>query len=65
MDAEKNINKSNYDVVSLSQPGKAKRANYVQDATFISKDSISVSGKFIRVFADIFLKKEAGSKSYF
>lgn len=62
MSAE-NFNKNNYDVVSISKANQAKRSNYVQDALYIGKQQKS-SGQFVRVFADIFLKHEAGRKSY-
>jgi hypothetical protein len=60
-----NVDKKNYDIASISRPGKTKRANYIQDALHVSKEKIETSGKFIRVFADVFLKREAGNKSYF
>ena len=53
-----------YDVASISRKGKEKRANYVQDALHIEKARTKASGKFIRVFSDIFLKREAGRKAY-
>lgn len=55
--------KNQYDVVSVSRSGQAKRANYIQDALHISRQQ-KTSGQFVRVFADIFLKHEAGKKSY-
>jgi len=61
---ERQIDRRNYDVASISRPGKEKRANYVKDALHIEKDKISTSGNFIKVFSDIFLKKEAGPKAY-
>jgi len=57
-------NKNEYDVASISRTGQEKRANYVQDAQRMSKQQ-QPSGQFVRVFADIFLKHEAGKKSYF
>ena len=56
--------KDQYDVASISRTGQEKRANYVQDAQRMSKQQ-QPSGQFVRVFADIFLKHEAGKKSYF
>ncbi len=58
------VDKNNYDVVSISRPGKEKRTNYIHDAQHIDKSQVTVQGKFIRVFADIFLKKEASGKAY-
>ena len=60
-----NPDKRNFDVASISRSGKAKRANYVQDALQIDKAKVASSGNFIKVFADVFLKREAGNKSYF
>ena len=62
---KENPKRSNYDVASISRSGSAKRANYIQDALHIEKSKISTAGKFIRVFADIFLKHEAGNRAYF
>jgi len=59
------VDKRNYDVISISRSGKAKRSNYIQDALQIDKAKVSTSGNFIKVFSDIFLKREAGNKSYF
>jgi hypothetical protein len=56
--------KQQYDVVSLTRAGQKKRANYVQNSLHMSKAQSS-TGQFVRVFADIFLKHEAGKKSYF
>ena len=57
-------NKHEYDVASISRTGQEKRVNYAQDALKMSKQQ-QPSGQFVRVFADIFLKHEAGKKSYF
>lgn len=62
---QQNVDKRNYDVVSINRPGKTKRANYVQDALHIEKSRTSVAGSFIKVFSDVFLKREAGHKAYF
>jgi len=59
-----NPDKRNFDVVSVSRSGKAK-ANYIQDALQIDKAKVSPAGNFIKVFADVFLKREAGKKTYF
>ena len=56
--------KQQYDIVSLTRTGEEKRTNYVQHSTHMSKTQKS-TGQFVRVFADIFLKHEAGKKSYF
>ena len=60
-----NRENSNFDVASISRPGKTKRSNYIQDAMLIERSKIKTTAKFIKVFADMFLKREAGSKSYF
>ena len=57
-------NKNQYDIVSVSRTGSEKRANYVQDALHIGRQEKS-SGNFVKVLSDIFLKYEAGRKSYF
>lgn len=57
-------NKNQYDIASISHKGHEKRTNYVQHANQMNKVQQS-SGQFVRVFADIFLKHEAGPKSYF
>lgn len=61
---EQYVDKTNYDVASISRPGKEKRANYVQDALHIEKEKIHTPGKFIKVFSDMFLKKEARASAY-
>jgi hypothetical protein len=65
MDNENKTERTNYDVVSISRGEDVKRANYIQHAMFIEKDRVAPAGSFIRVFADIFLKKEASNKAYF
>lgn len=59
-----NPDRNQYDIVSVSRTGSEKRANYLQDALHIRQQQKS-SGNFVKVFADIFLKHEAGKKSYF
>ena len=59
-----NSNKSQYDVVSVSRTGSEKKANFIQHADQMQKAQKS-TGQFVRVFADMFLKHEAGKKSYF
>jgi hypothetical protein len=61
---EQQIDRTNYDVASISRPGREKRTNYVQDALHIEKEKINAPGKFIKVFSDMFLKREAGAASY-
>lgn len=57
--------RSQYDIVSISRKGSEKRANYIQDAMNININRKQSSpGQFVKVFADIFLKHEAGKKSY-
>ena len=66
MEKENRTERINYDVASIGRGEDVKRANYVQHAMFIEKDRVAVAGSFIRVFADIFLKKEVtGNKAYF
>jgi hypothetical protein len=60
-----NADKRNYDVASISRPGKQKRANYVQNALHIDSKKLQTSGRFIKVFSDIFLKHEINNKSFF
>ncbi len=57
------MTKNEYDVASITRKGSEKRANYVQDALHIEKQE-KPSGNFVRVLADVFLKCEAGRKSY-
>lgn len=59
------VDKRNYDVVSISQPGKEKRANHVQSALEYDYKKVETPGQFVKVFADMFLKKEVGNKAYF
>jgi hypothetical protein len=61
--AYEDVIKNQYDVVSITRKGQEKRANYVQDALQMNKEQ-KTSGQFVRVLADIFLKYEAGKKSY-
>ena len=61
--SQEKFNKNDYDVISISRTGSDKKANYVQDANHISKQQ-KTSGQFIKVFADVFLKREATPKSY-
>lgn len=56
--------RNNYDIASISRTNSEKRANYVQDALHISKQA-KPTGQFVKVFSDMFLKQEAGKKSYF
>ncbi|MFH1387539.1 MAG: hypothetical protein ABIH50_07730 [bacterium] len=53
-----------YDVASISKEGREKRINTVRDALYMSKLA-KPTGQFVQVFADMFLKKEAGRKCYF
>ena len=56
---EQNIDRRNFDVVSISQPGKAKKKNYVQNAMFLAGIE-KTSGQFVKVFADIIRTKTGG-----
>ena len=62
--SNENFDRSKYDIVSVSRKGSEKKANYVKDGYHIEGAGKS-SGQFVRVFADIFLKKETGDKYYF
>ena len=62
--SSENQNKNSYDIASISRQGQEKRANYIQDALHIGKQQ-KPTGQFVKVFADIFLKHEAGKGSYF
>ena len=59
-----NPERGNFDVALISQPGKTRRA-HIRDALHIEKNLVKTSGQFIKVFTNIFLKREAGVKSYF
>ena len=56
--------KNQYDIVSLTRTGQEKRTNYISSAVNMS-EAQKPTGQFVKVFADIFLKHEAGKKSYF
>jgi hypothetical protein len=60
---EQHLDKRNYDVVTI-RSGRKKQANHVKNALEIDPKNIKTTGKFIKVFSDIFLKKEAGKKAY-
>ncbi|MFC1571137.1 hypothetical protein ACFL31_01130 [Candidatus Margulisiibacteriota bacterium] len=57
-------NKRNYDVASISRKGRAKRENFIQHALLIEKCRLPATGQFVKIFSDMFLKKECGTKSY-
>lgn len=61
--AYEDVAKNQYDVASITRKGSEKRANYVQDALHVEKQG-KTAGNFVRVLADVFLKCEAGRKSY-
>jgi hypothetical protein len=52
-----------YDVASITRKGQEKRANYVQDAMSLEKQT-KTTGNFVKVMADIFLRCEASEGSY-
>ena len=62
---EQNLDRRNYDVVSLSRTGKAKRSNYVQPALEMDPKSITKPGKFIAVFSNMFKTREVVSRGVF
>lgn len=59
-----NQDSRNYDIVSISRSNSPKKSHFVKDALNIEKQQ-KPTGQFVRVFADIFLSKTAGKKSYF
>jgi len=62
MNSEKH-DRNNYDIASITRTGQEKRVNHVQSALHMSKVA-GPSGQFVKVFADIFLSRTAGKKSY-
>ena len=56
------VDRNNYDVVSISQPGKDKRTNTVQYALEYDYTKVERPGSFVSVFADMFLRKEGGGR---
>jgi hypothetical protein len=67
MHEEQTIDRRNYDIVSLNRQGREKRESYVQDALRIDPLKVKMAGTFVKVFADMFLKKEVAvnSRAYF
>jgi len=55
------LDRNNYDVASISQPGKDKRTNTVQFALEYDYTKVERPGSFVKVFADMFLRKEGGT----
>jgi len=56
-----------YDVASISHIGTEKRSNHIRDAIMIEKEQKAKAnppGQFVKVFADIFLKKEYGNSNF-
>ena len=60
-EAEKN--RTQYDVVSI-RAGAEKAVNHIRSANQMEQ-KIKSTGQFVRVFADNFLRHEAGKRSYF
>lgn len=58
-----NNGRNNYDVASISRPGEDKRTNHVRNALHYDRTKVNKPGQFVKVFADIFLRKEAGNKA--
>jgi hypothetical protein len=58
------VDKRNYDVASISQSGKKKRANHIQSALNYDHKSVEKPGKFIKVFSDMILAHKPSKKSY-
>jgi len=58
--------KSDFDIASISRVGQDKPVYHVQEADRMDKmDPAKVPGQFIKVFADVFLRKEAGDSRIF
>ncbi|MFH1542228.1 MAG: hypothetical protein ABIE84_03965 [bacterium] len=58
------LDKNNFDVVSISQPGKTKRSNHIQNALTLDPKRMKQSGQFVKIFSDMFLKKEIAAKRF-
>lgn len=63
--SDQELNRSQYDIVSLTRAGQDKRANFIQKADHISRNQKPQGSSFVRVFADIWLSQTAGKKSFF
>ena len=57
------IDRRNYDVVTI-RAGNKKPVNHVQKAYTFDPKSVTTPGKFVKIFANMFLKKEAVNKAY-
>ncbi len=58
--------RSDFDIASISKVGQEKRVYHVREANSMEKiDPTKVPGQFIKVFADVFLRKEAGDSGIF
>ncbi|MBN2058138.1 MAG: hypothetical protein JW782_05035 [Candidatus Saganbacteria bacterium] len=62
---ERNVDKRNFDVASISRPGRANRTNYIQNALQVDRSKLPATGQFFDVLADMILTRTAGKKSYF
>lgn len=64
---EGQVDKRNFDVASITRKGKEKRENFVQHALRMDPAQMKIAGSFVKVFSDMFLKKEVGpsAKAYF
>jgi hypothetical protein len=61
---KESIDKRNYDVASISQPGKSKRANHVQRALEYDFTKVTRPGQFVKIFSNMFKTTGSGKKAY-
>ncbi|MDI6731526.1 MAG: hypothetical protein QME05_02955 [Candidatus Margulisbacteria bacterium] len=58
------FDKRNYDIASISR-GEKKPTYQVQEANTMDPSKVQKPGKFIKVFADVFLRREASDNWIF
>ena len=59
---EKQLDRNLYDVVTIKNQGQ-KSTNHIRRADIMSAMD-KPTGQFVRIFSDMFLKKEAVGRSY-
>ncbi|MFH1347546.1 MAG: hypothetical protein ABIH22_02540 [Candidatus Margulisiibacteriota bacterium] len=57
------VDKRNYDVASISQVGREKRANHVRHANIFDSSKLKISGNFIDILSNKFLSKKRGPRA--
>lgn len=57
--------RSDFDIASISKVGQDKPVYHVQEADRMDPKKVASTGQFIKVFADVFLRKEAGDSWIF